>query len=91
MLKWLVRLLNGSFDMGLCLWTQCPYAKANVKNVNVATQEVFRISLLSVVGKLYDRLLIERVGAGTECAIGEEQCEFRQGIDCKDAWTKCLP
>ena len=37
------------------------------------------ISLLSVVGTLYDRVLIKRVRAGTECAIGEEQCEFRQG------------
>ena len=37
------------------------------------------ISLLSVVGKLYGRVLIKRVRAGTECAIGEEQCGFRQG------------
>ena len=36
-------------------------------------------SLLSVVGKLYGRVQIERVRAGTECAIGEEQCGFRQG------------
>ena len=27
------------------------------------------ISLLSVVGKLYDRVLIERVRAATECTI----------------------
>ena len=27
---------------------------------------------LSVVGKLYCRLVIKRVRAGTECAIGEE-------------------
>ena len=37
------------------------------------------ISLLSVVGKLFGRVLIKRVRAGTECAIGEEQCGFRQG------------
>ena len=30
------------------------------------------ISLLSVVGKLYGRVLI-KIRAGTECAIGEEQ------------------
>ena len=35
--------------------------------------------MLSVVGKLYGRVLIKRVRAGTECAIGEEQCGFRQG------------
>ena len=43
--------------------------------MNVATQEV---CLLSVVGKLYGRVLIKRVRGGTECAIGE-QCGFRQG------------
>ena len=42
------------------------------------------ISLLSVVGKLYGRVLIKIVRAGTECAIGEEQCEFRQGRGCMD-------
>ena len=42
------------------------------------------ISLLSVVGKLFGRVLIKRVRARTECAIGEEQCGFRQGRECKD-------
>ena len=42
------------------------------------------ISLLSVVGKLYRRVLIRRIRAGTECAIGEEQCGLRQGIGCMD-------
>ena len=37
------------------------------------------IRLLCVVGKLFGRVLIKRVGAGTECAIGEEHCGFRQG------------
>ena len=35
------------------------------------------ISLLSAAGKLYGRVLIKIVWAGTECAIGEEQCRFR--------------
>ena len=30
------------------------------------------------------RVLIKRVRAGTECAIGEEQCGFRQGRGCMD-------
>ena len=34
--------------------------------------------MLSVVSKLFGRVLIKRVRAGTECAIGEEQCRFRQ-------------
>ena len=42
------------------------------------------ISLLSVIGKLHDRVLIKRVRAGTECAIGEVQCGFRQGRGCMD-------
>ena len=42
------------------------------------------ISFLSVVGKLFGRVPIKRVKAGTECAIGEEQCGFRQGRGCKD-------
>ena len=42
------------------------------------------ISLLSVVGKLFGRVLIKRVRAGTERAIGEEQCGFRQGRGCID-------
>ena len=32
-----------------------------------------------VVGKLFGRVLIKRVKAGTGCAIREEQCGFRQG------------
>ena len=42
------------------------------------------ISLLCVVGKQYGRVLIKRHRAGTECAIGEEQCVFRQGRGCMD-------
>ena len=37
------------------------------------------ISLLSAVGKLYGRVLIKRIRAGTECAIEEKQCGFRKG------------
>ena len=40
--------------------------------------------MLSEVGKLFGRVLIKRVIAGTECAIGEEQCGFRQGRGCMD-------
>ena len=42
------------------------------------------ISLLSVVGKLFGRALIKRVWARTECAIGVEQCVFRQDRECMD-------
>ena len=39
---------------------------------------------MTVVGKLFGRVLIKRVRAGTECVIGEEQCGFRQGRECRD-------
>ena len=42
------------------------------------------ISLLSVVGKLHGRVLIKRDEAGAECAMGKEQCGFRQGRGCMD-------
>ena len=42
------------------------------------------ISLSSVVGKLYGRVLIKKVRAGTECAIGEKQCGFKKGRGCMD-------
>ena len=35
------------------------------------------ISLLSIVGKLYFRVLSKRVRARTECALREERCGFR--------------
>ena len=37
------------------------------------------VSLLSVVVKLYCRLLIKKVRDGTECAMEEEQCGFISG------------
>uniref|UniRef100_UPI003EB93A31 RNA-directed DNA polymerase n=1 Tax=Klebsiella pneumoniae TaxID=573 RepID=UPI003EB93A31 len=42
------------------------------------------ISLLSVVGKVYGRVLIRRVREGTEGVIGDEQCGFRRGRGCTD-------
>ena len=50
--------------------------------MNVPTRD--GISLLSVVGKLYGTVLIKRVRAGTEYAIGEEQCGFWQGRGCME-------
>jgi hypothetical protein len=42
------------------------------------------ISLLSVVGKIYAGILVERVRRVTEELIGEEQCAFRSGRGCID-------
>ena len=49
---------------------------------------IITITLLSVVGKIYGTVLINRVRGGTECSIGEEPCRFRQGR--VFALIKCL-
>ena len=43
-----------------------------------------RINLLSIPGKVYGRILIERVRALNEGMIGEEQFGFRSGRGCVD-------
>ena len=85
-LKWLVRLLNLSFDMevvpmdcrGACI---VPLYKG--KGDKCECSNLSGVRLLSVVSKLFGRVLIKRVRARTECAIGEE-CGFRQGRGCMD-------
>ena len=86
-LEWLVRLVNLSFDMGVvpmdwhgaCL---VPLYKGKGDKCQCSNSR--GISLLSVVSKLFGRVLIKRARAGTECAIGEEQCRFRHGRGCMD-------
>ena len=50
------------------------------------------ISMLSVVGKVYGRILIERVRGLTKGLVGEEQSGFRKGRGCIDQILaiKCL-
>ena len=42
------------------------------------------ISLLSVLGKVYGRILIDRVIEHSEGRIGEEQSRFRKEMSCVD-------
>ena len=42
------------------------------------------ISLLSVVGKVYGRILINRIRDKTESVIAEVQSDFRRGRGCTD-------
>src|SRR5215469_15679870 len=42
------------------------------------------ISMMSVVGKLYGRVVIDRVKNLTEGLVGEEQGGFRKGRGCVD-------
>ena len=62
-----------------CGLAWCMYSAPIYKSEGDKCECIRGISLLSVVCKLYDRVLIKRVRGGTECAIGEEQCRFRQG------------
>ena len=80
-LKWLVRLLNISFDKWLVPMgrlSACIVPLCKKKSDNSEFSKSRGISLLSVVGKQYDGVLIKRVEAGTKCAMGEEQCGFYQ-------------
>ena len=86
-LEWLVRLLNLSFHMGVVPmdWRgACIVPLYRGKGDKCECSNSRGISLLSVVGKLFGRVLIKRVMASTECAIGEEQCGFKQGRGCMD-------
>ena len=95
-LEWLVRLLNLSFDVGVVPmdWRgACVVPLYKGKGDKCECSNSRGISLLSVAflratlnnpTKLFGRVLIKRVRAGTECAIGEEQCGFRQGGGCMD-------
>ena len=72
-LEWLVRLLNLSFHMwvvpmdwrGACI---VPLYKGKGDKCECSNSR--GISLLSVVDKIFGRVLIKRVRASTDCAIG---------------------
>ena len=74
MLDWLVRLLNVNFDIGIVPVDWCGACIVNLyigKGDMYAYSSSRGISLLSVDGKLYGRVPIQRFRAGTECALGE--------------------
>lgn len=85
--EWLVRLLNVCFSAGEVPSEWCDacivplYKGKGDKSVCGNSRG---ISLLSVVGKLYGRILIKRIRSATDEAIGEEQCGFRNGRGCVD-------
>ena len=89
-LEWLVRLLNLSFDMGVVPmdWRGgCIVSLYKGKGDKCKCINSRGISLLSVVGKLFGRVLIKRVRAGTECVIGRSNVGLGR---VEDARTKCL-
>ena len=73
LVEWLVRLLNVSFDMGVVPMNwhgTCIVPLYKGKGNKCECSSSRGISLLSVVGKLFGRVLIKRVSPVTECAIG---------------------
>uniref|UniRef100_A0A3P9JF00 ribonuclease H n=1 Tax=Oryzias latipes TaxID=8090 RepID=A0A3P9JF00_ORYLA len=86
-IEWLVRLLNVCFANGqvpLDWMSACVVPLYKGKGDKYECGSFRGISLLSVVGKVYGRVLINRVVEGTEGMIGEEQCGFRRGRGCVD-------
>ena len=87
MMEWLVRLFNVCWReksvpqdwMDACI-VPIYKGKGDKKECN----NYRGISLLSVVGKLYGRIVIGRVKQITEMSIGEEQGGFREGRGCVD-------
>ena len=85
--EWLVRLLNVCFVIGMVPldWASaCVVPLYKGKGDKYECTSYRGISLLSVVGKVYGRVLIRRVREGTEGVIGDEQCGFRRGRGCTD-------
>ena len=76
-LEWLVRLLNGSFDMGVVPmdWRgACTVPLYKGKGDKCECSNSRGIRLLSVVGKLYGRVLIKRVWAGVRQVCEKGRC-----------------
>ncbi|XP_076031278.1 uncharacterized protein LOC143019503 [Oratosquilla oratoria] len=87
MVDWLVRLFNVCWREGRVPedWSSaCIVPLYKGKGDKCECSNFRGISLLSVVGKAYGRILIERIRRGTEGVIGEEQCGFRTGRGCVD-------
>ena len=85
--EWLVRLFNVCFVLRMAPldWRSACIVPLYKGKGDVCECGCYRgISLLAVVGKLYGRVLIERVIEMTESAVGEEQCGFRRGRGCVD-------
>ena len=88
--EWVVRLLNVSFDMGFVPmdWRgACIVPLYKGKGDKCKCSKSRGISLLSVVGKLYGRVLIKRVKEGTVWAIGRNNVGLGR---VEDARNKCL-
>ena len=85
--EWLVRLFNICFEAGEVPadWRMAAIVPIYKGKGDKHVCSNYRgISLLSMVGKLYGRVVINRIRDGTEDALGEEQSGFRRGRGCVD-------
>ena len=85
--EWLVRLFNICFREGAVPddWQRaCIVPIYKGKGDKGDCGKYRGISLLSIPGKVYGRVVINRVINHTESLIGEEQCGFRKGRGCVD-------
>ena len=85
--EWMVRLMNvcmrsGKVPKEWMIGCIVPLYKG--KGDPLECKNNRGISLLSVPGKVYGRILIERVIESSERQIGEEQSGFRKGRSCAD-------
>ena len=86
-LEWLVRVFNICFMLSIVLvdWGIACMVPLYKGKGDVHECSNFRgISLLSVVGKVYSRVLINRIRDKTENVITEVQGGFRRGRGCTD-------
>ena len=86
-MEWLVRLFNVCFLMGVVPsdWVSaCIVPLYKGKGDKHECSNYRGISLLSVVGKVYGKILIKRIRAGTEEVICDVQGGFRRGMGCVD-------
>ena len=85
--EWLERLLNVCFSEGSVPedWrSACVVPIYKGKGDKWVCGNYRGISMLCATGKLYGRVLIERVREGTDSGVGDEQCGFRAGRGCMD-------
>ena len=86
-MEWLVRLFNVCLVAGMVPVEWCsacivPLYKGKGDRHECSNSR--GISLLSVVGKVYGRILIERIRRKTDDVVSEVQGGFRQGRGCVD-------
>ena len=86
-LEWLVRLFNICFMLSIVPvdWViACMVPLYRGKRDMYECSNFRGVSLLSVEGKVYGRVLINRIRDKTENVIAEEQGDFRRGRGCTD-------